>query len=596
MKQVTPKKIFDFKLLKRVFAFAKPYSAKFYASVILALVLALFSPVRPLLINYTLKKVNTAGIEHFKLMDFLAMITLIQIGFLIIETLTRFLFSFTTSWLGHRVVKDLRVKVFEKILHLNVQQFDKTPIGTLTTRTINDIEAVNDIFSEGFIPMISDVLSLIIIFISMLFIDWQLSLVCLLPFPMLIAATYFFKESVNQSFIAVRNAIASINAFAQEHLSGMQIIQSFTAEKREMGKFLQINQRHRDANIKANLAYSIFFPIVEITLAISMGLLVWFAARNLLYLPVSEATAFSGKIVTFTLLVNMMFRPLRVIADKFNVLQMGMVAAERVLLVLDNPDELKIDKEAKDHVIQGKISFDKVVFAYEPGRTVLKELSFSIAQGQTLAIVGHTGSGKSTIINLINRLYQHQAGEICIDGIPIDKISLKSLRSQIAVVLQDVFLFSGSIMDNVTLRDPSISKDQVVSAATLIGIHDFIASLPGGYDYDVQERGAMLSTGQRQLLSFLRALLFDPAILILDEATSSVDSNTEKLIQHAIEVLTHGRTSIVIAHRLSTIRKAHKIIVLGNGTLLEQGTHEALLSAHGYYTKMIEAQIIKDGD
>ena len=376
----------------------------------------------------------------------------------------------------------------------------------------------------------------------------------------------------------------------------MQIIQAFTAEKREMEKFVQINKRHRDANIQAIFAYSVFFPVVEIILAISMGLLVWFAARNALHLSATQATTITGNIVSFTLLLNMLFRPLRVIADKFNVLQMGMVAAERVLLVLDNQDGLKDDINASEQIISGNISFDKVSFSYEKGRVVLKDISFSILQGQTMAIVGHTGSGKSTIINLINRLYQHQEGVISIDGIPVEKISLKSLRSQVAVVLQDVFLFSGSIIDNVTLRDQSITKGKVIEAAKMIGIHDFIESLPGGYGYNVQERGATLSTGQRQLLSFLRALLFNPAILILDEATSSVDSNTEKLIQHAIEVLTQGRTSIVIAHRLSTIRKAQKIIVLDDGRLIEQGTHEELLKGQGHYAKMIAAQLKKDGD
>ena len=596
MTQQSKKKIFDFTLLKRVFVFAKPYAGRFYLSIVLAIVLALFSPVRPLLINYTLKKVNTPVDDMGILLHFLFVITAIQIGFLVVETATKFVFAYSTSWLGHKVVKDIRVKVFEKVLDLNLRQYDKTPIGTLTTRTINDIEAVNDIFAEGFIPIVADFLSVLAILCAMVYTDWRLTLICLIPFPLLIVATYLFKESVNKSFIAVRNAIASLNAFVQEHISGMQIIQAFTAEKREMEKFVQINKRHRDANIQAIFAYSVFFPVVEIILAISMGLLVWFAARNALHLSSTQATTITGNIVSFTLLLNMLFRPLRVIADKFNVLQMGMVAAERVLLVLDNQDELNDDVNANELIISGNISFDKMSFSYDKDRVILKEVSFFIPQGQTMAIVGHTGSGKSTIINLINRLYQHQQGIISIDGIPVEKINLKSLRSQIAVVLQDVFLFSGSIIDNVTLRDQSITFAKVVEAAKMIGIHDFIESLPGSYDYNVQERGATLSTGQRQLLSFLRALLFNPAILILDEATSSVDSNTEKLIQHAIEVLTQGRTSIVIAHRLSTIRKAQKIIVLDDGMLIEQGSHEELLSRQGHYAKMIAAQLKKDGD
>jgi ATP-binding cassette subfamily B protein len=430
----------------------------------------------------------------------------------------------------------------------------------------------------------------------MLYTDWRLTLICLIPFPFLIVATYLFKESVNKSFIAVRNAIASLNAFVQEHISGMQIIQAFTAEKREMKKFDSINQRHRNANIDAIFAYSVFFPVVEIILAVSMGLLVWFAAKNAMHVDAKQATAISGNIVAFALLLNMLFRPLRVIADKFNVLQMGMVAAERVMLVLDNQDELK-DQPGADHFqIKGEIEVRQVGFSYQPGIPVLRGIHFSVQEGEMLAIVGHTGSGKSTIINLINRMYQHQEGEILIDGKSIEHYTLESLRSQIAVVLQDVFLFSGSILDNVTLRDPSIPLEKVVEAAKMIGIDSFIERLPGGYHYNVQERGATLSTGQRQLLSFLRALLFDPAILILDEATSSVDSNTEGLIQQAIEVLTKGRTSIVIAHRLSTIRKAHKIIVIEGGQLIEEGTHEALLTKQGSYAKMIDAQMKKDGD
>ena len=590
------KKIFNIQLLRRVFQYASPYKIRFYLSVALALILAGFSPVRPLLINYTLKKVNIEDGNVPVLMDFLLTITIIQIVFLFIETATKFIFTYTTSWLGHKVVKDIRVKVFEKILHLNLRQYDKTPIGTLTTRTINDIEAINDIFAEGFIPIIADFLSVIAILSAMLYTDWRLTLICLIPFPLLIVATYFFKESVNKSFIAVRNAIASLNAFVQEHISGMQIIQAFTAEQREMKKFEQINQKHRNANIDAIFAYSVFFPVVEIILAISMGLLVWFAAKDALHIDSSEAKSISGNIVAFALLLNMLFRPLRVIADKFNVLQMGMVAAERVFIVLDNQDQLGDADEAEDISINGNIVFDHVGFAYQPGISVLKDVSFSIHEGQTLAIVGHTGSGKSTIINLINRMYQHQEGIISIDGIPIEKFSLQSLRSQIAVVLQDVFLFSGSIEENVTLRNSTISHEKVVEAAKLIGIHDFIESLPGGYAYNVQERGATLSTGQRQLLSFLRALLFNPSILILDEATSSVDSNTETLIQNAIEVLTKGRTSIVIAHRLSTIRKAHKIIVLDQGKLIEEGTHQELIASGGAYAKMIEAQLHKDGD
>ena len=585
------KRIFDLQLLLRIFSFAKPYAGRFYMSTALALVLAIVSPIRPILINETLKKINSSqgtGLEV--VMRFLLFITLIQIVLLLMETALRFLFTYLTSWLGHKVVKDIRVKVYEKVLSLNVRQFDKTPIGTLTTRTINDIEAVNDIFSEGLVPILADFLSIIAILVAMFYTDWRLTLVCIIPFPFLIVATYFFKESVNRSFINVRNAIASLNAFVQEHISGMQIIQSFTAEKREQARFQTINKNHRDANIQAIFAYSVFFPVVEIVLAFSMGILVWFAATETYEFSQSAATAVAGKVVSFTLLLNLLFRPLRVIADKFNVLQMGMVAGERILLVLDNPDLLPEQTITNSFSLEKEVRFENVGFSYVEGHPVLKDVSFSVAKGETLAIVGHTGSGKSTIINLINRLYQHQSGRILIDGTPIENIEIQSLRSGVAVVLQDVFLFSGTILENVTLRNPLITKEEVVEAAKMMDIHEFILQLPDGYDYNVMERGATLSLGQRQLLSFIRALLYKPALLILDEATSSVDSHTEKLIQHAIDVLTAGRTSIVIAHRLSTIQKANQILVLDKGQVVESGSHQELLQKGGFYARLIELQ------
>jgi ATP-binding cassette subfamily B multidrug efflux pump len=585
------KKIFDVQLLLKIFAFAKPYADKFYLSTFLAVFLAVIAPVRPLLINETLKKTNESTSSSIdSVVHFLLLITLIQIGLLIVESALRFFFTYLTSWLGHKVVKDIRVKMYDKILSLNVSQFDKTPIGTLTTRTINDIEAVNDIFAEGLVPILADFLSIIAILVAMFYTDWQLALVCIIPFPFLILATYFFKESVNKSFISVRNAIASLNAFVQEHISGMQIIQSFTAESREQEKFVAINQKHRDANIKAIFAYSVFFPVVEIVLAFSMGILVWFAATTTISIGVDQAMEMAGKVVSFTLLLNLLFRPLRVIADKFNVLQMGMVAGERILVVLDNPDTLPVQRDPNSFDLKGEVKFRNVGFHYVEGHPVLKNISFEVPVGKTLAIVGHTGSGKSTIINLINRLYQHKSGEILLDGIPIENIEIQSLRAGIAVVLQDVFLFSGTIIDNVTLRNPRISRREVIEAAQLIGIHDFIMQLPNGYDYNVMERGATLSFGQRQLLSFIRALLYKPVILILDEATSSVDAHTERLIQRAIDILTAGRTSIVIAHRLSTIQKAHQILVLDHGEILESGNHQELLQKGGAYARLIELQ------
>lgn len=590
-KKQKQKKIFDLQLLLKIFAFAKPYAGRFYLSTLLAIVLAVLAPIRPMLINQTLKKTNEVSSTSIELVfEFLLVITLIQIGLLLVESVLRFLFTYLTSWLGHKVVKDIRVKVYDKILSLNLKQFDKTPIGTLTTRTINDIEAVNDIFAEGLVPILADFLSIIAILIAMFYTDWQLALVCIIPFPFLIIATYFFKESVNKSFISVRNAIAALNAFVQEHISGMQIIQSFTAEKREQDKFSVINKQHRDANIHAIFAYSVFFPVVEIVLAFSMGILVWFAATETGSLGTTQAMDIAGKVVSFTLLLNLLFRPLRVIADKFNVLQMGMVAGERILVVLDNKDVLPPQDQTTPFQLKKEVSFEKVQFAYTEGHPVLKDISFTVPAGKTMAIVGHTGSGKSTIINLINRLYQHQSGRILIDGTPIEEIEIQSLRSGIAVVLQDVFLFSGTILDNVTLRNPAISREEVIAAAQLMGIHEFILQLPNGYDYNVMERGATLSLGQRQLLSFIRALLYKPSLLILDEATSSVDAHTEGLIQKAIDLLTAGRTSIIIAHRLSTIQKAHQILVLDKGQILEKGNHQELLQKGGAYARLIELQ------
>lgn len=579
------KKIFDFTQLKRVFRYAAPYRSRFIMSVVLAVVLAVLAPIRPILIQHTINNIIAKG-----LVNALVWITVIQIGILIVETLLRFVFSFVTSWLGQTVVKDLRVEVFGKILRLNLSQFDKTPIGTLTTRTINDIESINDIFSEGLIPLVADFLSIIAILIAMFWTNWQLTLVCLIPFPVLIIATYFFKESVNRSFIRVRNAVAALNAFVQEHITGMAIVQSFAVEEKEAGKFREINKEHRNANIHAIFAYSVFFPVVEIILATSMGLLVWYAGVQVMNLSNEEGVKIAGQIVSFIIMLNLLFRPLRVIADKFNVLQMGMVASERVFKVLDNPDFTEDKGSYAPARIHGDLRFRDVSFGYDPEREVLKQINFHIRPGETLAIVGHTGSGKTSIISLVNRLYRVGKGEILIDDHNIETYSLDALRRGIGVVLQDVFLFSGSIMDNVTLRNPEISREQVVRAAQLIGMHDFILRLPGGYDYNVMERGGTLSMGQRQLLSFIRALLYDPAILILDEATSSVDTESELLIQGAIDKLITGRTSIIIAHRLSTIRKADQIMVLDKGEIREMGSHEELLARNGHYANLHRMQ------
>ncbi len=592
------KKIFDFTQLRRVLQYTRPYKKSFNQSISLSFLLAIITPIRPLLIQYTVNSYIQGGLNgnlgvQDRMVQMIFYVTMLQIGLLLIETALRFYFSYITAWLGQTVVKDLRITVYRKVLSLNLAQFDKTPIGTLTTRTINDIEAINDIFSEGLIPIVSDLLSIISVLGVMFWINWQLTLICLIPFPILILATYFFKEAVNRSFIRVRNAVAALNAFVQEHITGMQVVQAFAAEDREYKSFRKINREHRNANIKAIFAYSVFFPIVEIVLAFSTGLFVWYAASHVLHIPGKQISGVPALIVSFTLWLNLLFRPLRLIADKFNTLQMGMVASERIFRVLDNPDQMPDEGTLAPGKLKGKVAFDQVFFAYNDERWVLRNISFLIEPGETLAIVGHTGSGKTSIISLLNRLYPVQKGRIWIDDRLVESYKLDALRSSIGVVLQDVYLFSGSILDNITLRNKDISFERVEQAAKLIGMHEFILRLPGGYDYDVMERGNTLSLGQRQLLSFIRALLFDPSILILDEATSSVDTESEKLIQEAIGKLISGRTSIVIAHRLSTIRRASKIMVLDKGEIREIGTHDELMEKEGFYFRLHQMQFEK---
>jgi ATP-binding cassette, subfamily B, multidrug efflux pump len=572
-----PKKaFFDFALLRRVFQYAAPYRQKFILSLVLAILLAVITPLRPLLIKFTVDKYITNHIAYM-----VVNITLIQIGLILIETLMRFVFSFATALLGQSVVKDLRVAVFKKILNLNLSQFDKTPIGTLTTRSINDIESINDIFSDGLVPIIADLLSIICVLFTMFWMNWQLAFIALIPFPIMLIATYYFKESINKSFHKVRNAVAALNAFVQEHLTGMAVVQAFASEGREFEKFKKINREHRNANIKSIFAYSVFFPVVEIVLALAIGLIVWYGAGQRVE---------SGTIISFILFLNLLFRPLRVIADKFNVLQMGIIASERVFKVLDNPDVADNKGTYAPAQVLGKISFENVSFAYVDDKYVLKDVSFEAKAGETIAIVGHTGSGKTTIISLLNRLYHIQKGQIKIDDVNIEEYELSALRQNVGVVLQDVFLFSGSVIDNITLRNPDISKEKVIAAAKMLDMHDFILRLPDGYDYNVMERGATLSLGQRQMISFIRAILYNPSVLILDEATSSVDTESEQLIQKAIDTLIKGRTSIVIAHRLSTIRKANKIIVLDKGVVKEAGSHIELMEKGGFYSKLHEMQ------
>jgi ATP-binding cassette, subfamily B, multidrug efflux pump len=575
----TIKKIFDVHLLRRLLSFAGPYKKSLYFAIVMSVILAVLAPLRPYLIQYSVDKY----INH-NLLKGLIWISVIHFGILLTENLLRFWFLYRINWLGQHVVNDMRKSVFKKILFQDIAYYDKTAIGTLTTRTINDIEAVNDVFSEGLISIVADVLTIIAIIIVMFLTDWKLSLICLTTFPAIIIATYIFKESVNKSFQSVRNAVAALNAFVQEHITGMYLVQAFAAEEREMNKFKKINKEHRNANIRAIFAYSVFFPVVEIILAASMGLLVWWGANRMLHY---ELTA--GVVIAFVMYLNLLFRPLRMLADKFNVLQMGMIAGERVFTVLDSEEHMQDKGSYKADTIKGEVEFKDVHFRYKEDIPVLQGISFHLEPGRTMAIVGHTGAGKTSIISILNRLYEIQSGQILIDGRDVKEYEIDRLRSHIGIVLQDVFLFSGTVLDNITLRNADIPQSRVEEVTKILGIHDFIMRLPGGYQFDVMERGNTLSQGQRQLFSFARALLYNPAILILDEATSSVDSESEQLIQHAIDTLIKGRTSIVIAHRLSTIRKANEILVMERGQIIERGNHQTLIESKGHYYKMYTA-------
>jgi len=572
----TKKKLIDTALLARLFSYARPYKNSFLFAAVMSVVLAVLSPLRPYLIQLSVDKYISRN-----LLQGLINISIIHFTLLVAESLLRFWFLYRINWLGQTVVNDLRKSVFRKILFQNIAYYDKTAIGTLTTRTINDIEAVNDVFSEGIISIVADVLTILAIIVVMLITDWRLTLIVLITFPAIILATYLFKESVNKSFNRVRNAVAALNAFAQEHITGMYLVQAFAAEDREMEKFREINKEHRNANIQAIFAYSVFFPVVEIILAVSMGLLVWYGAVQMLHYEVT-----AGVVIAFVMYLNLMFRPLRMLADKFNVLQMGLIAGERVFSVLDSEEHQADNGNYKPTTLKGDVRFDQVKFGYKPDVPVLKGVSFHLPAGQTMAVVGHTGAGKTSLISILNRLYDIRSGVIEIDGRDIRNYELDNLRCHIGIVLQDVFLFSGTIHDNISLRNPEVTREKVEEVCRILGIHDFILSLPGGYDFDVMERGNTLSQGQRQLLSFARALVYNPSILILDEATSSVDSESERLIQHAIDTLTKGRTSIVIAHRLSTIRKADQILVMDRGQIIERGNHESLLAAKGEYYRL----------
>ncbi|MEZ5057727.1 MAG: ABC transporter ATP-binding protein [Saprospiraceae bacterium] len=575
---------FDFFLLLRVLGLARPYKLIFIFSAVLAVVLAPVAVLRPRLVQTMVDDYIFEGD-----VEGMTKIALIIFGVLILESIIRYFFIYSTSWLGQSVVRDLRKRVFDHITDLRLRYFDVTPIGTSTTRTINDIETINTVFTQGTITIIADLLTLFVVLGVMFATSWQLTLICLTTMPFLLVASYIFKEKVKVSFQKVRSQIQRMNAFLQERITGMRIVQIFNAEKDELDKFNKINREYTQANLDSILYYAIFFPVVEIISAASLGLMVWWGARGVL-----DGVVTLGALIAFPLYLDMLFRPIRMLADKFNTLQMGLVAAERVFNILDRDEKIENKGKIDSGKLNGNVVFDKVSFAYNDVDYVLNEVSFEIKPFETMAIVGSTGSGKSTIINLLNRFYDIQKGEIVIDGHSIKDYELHHLRKRLAIVLQDVFLFSGSVLENITLKDTSISKEKVLEAAKAIGAHEFIEKLPGGYNYQVMERGATLSMGQRQLISFVRALVFDPDILILDEATSSIDPETESIIQYAIEKLIDKRTSIIIAHRLSTIRHADNIMVLQKGRVLEFGTHDELLQKDdGHYRELYEMQFLE---
>ena len=575
------KKRWDINLLRRVIRLALPYRSLFIFALVLAVVIAPLSTLRP----YLIKVMVDDYIFKFDLTGLRNMVFVIA-GVLFCEVIIRYFFIYTTNLLGQSVIKNLRVSVFSHIGRLKLRYFDTTPIGTSITRTINDIEAINNVFSQGVITIVADLLILIAVLVMMFYTSVRLTLICLITMPFMILATYFFKEKVKAAYQKVRTQISRMNAFLQERITGMRIVQIFNAEDYEMNKFKKINHDYTQANLDSILYYAVFFPVVELISAVSLALMIWWGANGVFVGQVSI-----GAIVAFPLYLSMLFRPMRMLADKFNTLQMGLVAADRVFLILDRDDHIKNEGKLAPERIQGQLEFQNVSFAYNDQDYVLKDVSFEVEKGKTLAVVGNTGSGKTTIINLLNRFYPIQKGQVLIDGINAKEYELYQYRRQIAVVLQDVFLFSGSVMENITLRDPSISKEKVIEASRMIGAHDFIQKLPGGYDYEVMERGATLSLGQRQIISFVRALVFDPAILILDEATSSVDPETEAVIQYAIEQLIAKRTSIIIAHRLTTIRHADKILLMDKGKVAEMGRHEELMKIKdGKYKKLYEMQ------
>lgn len=573
--------ILDLKVIRQLYQFVKPYVAWFYLLVFLTIALALLAPTRPYFIQIAIDDYVAIGDK-----DGLIRTIYILVGLMLLQALVQFAHTYLSGWVGQVIIRDIRIKLYQHLLKMRLKFFDNTPIGRLVTRNVSDVETLADVFSEGLAAIIGDLLQLVTILSVMFYIDWKLTLVSLCTFPFLVIATYIFKEKMKVAFNEVRNAVANLNTFLQEHITGMSIVQIFNREEEEFEKFREINREHRKAHLKSVFYNSIYFPVAEIIQAVGIGLVVWYGASGVLDLEIKV-----GVLISFIMYLQLFFRPIRMIADRFNTLQMGVVSSARIFKLLNSQDNIANEGNYAPERIKGKINFEQVWFAYNEEEWVLKDINFEVAHGETVAIVGATGAGKSSVINLISRFYEINKGNILIDDRDITDFELGTLRKHVGVVLQDVFLFSDTIYYNITLGNPSITREQVMYAAELVGAKRFIERLPGGLDYNVQERGATLSVGQRQLISFVRAMVYNPEIIILDEATSSVDTETEEMIQNAIDKMMKGRTSIIIAHRLSTIQKANKIIVLHQGEIKEIGTHESLLLQEGYYAQLHQMQL-----
>jgi len=579
-------KAFDTRLFKRLLAYTKPYKITFYGVALSAILLSGFAILTPLIVKEIIDEAIKGSNDQMLLNLTIAMLVV-----LLGQVIFQLAFNYYANWLGESVIKDIRINLFKKMLSFKMTYFDNSSLGVLVTRAVADMQRIGEIFSQGFFVIVADLLKMVVAAMVMLFINWKLSLIVFALLPVIIYATRWFQKAMKVAFTEVRAEVSNLNSFVQERITGMKIVQLFTREKIESDKFRDINEKHKKAWLKTVWYNSIFFPIAEIVSSLTVGLIVWYGG---LQNVANITTDIAGTLFAFIMLIDLLFRPLRQIADKFNTLQMGMVAANRVFKILDTESHIQNVGSFEKEEVKGNITFDNVHFGYLEDEEVLHGISFNVNAGETVAIVGATGAGKSTIINLLNRFYEINSGSIKVDGVDIREYKLSSLRSHIAVVLQDVFLFADTIANNISLKDKDISIDDIETAAKAIGVDEFISSLPGGYHYNVKERGAMLSSGQRQLIAFLRAYVSNPSILILDEATSSVDSYSEQLIQLATDKITQGRTSIVIAHRLATIKKANKIIVMDAGNIVETGTHKQLLKKGGYYSNLYEAQFLAE--